>query len=207
MISKIKTIVVIVVAVILISLGIAVTIQYNKIKELTENYKISTANEKALLLKSEEVNGKYRALQLSFDQMSYVKDSLFDKLLETKNQLKLKNSQVKQLQYLSSIAKTTDTVKITDTIFVENFCLDTTLQDNWHKTNLKLCYPNQIEASSEFHSEKQIITSIRKETIKPPCKTWIGRLFQKKHKVLTVDVIESNPYIETKEYKHIEIIK
>ena len=46
---------------------------------------------------------------------------------------------------------------------------------------------------------------VTRETVNPPCKTWIGRLFQKKHNVYNVTVIENNPYINIKENKFIII--
>lgn len=68
-------------------------------------------------------------------------------------------------------------------------------------------YPNKIFVAPEFISDKSIITYLSKETIKPPKKCKFLRAFQRKHKVIVVEIKENNPYIKTKEQKHIEIIK
>lgn len=54
---------------------------------------------------------------------------------------------------------------------------------------------------------KYIIVGYRKEIIDPPKKCFIARWFQKKHKVVEVNVVEKNPYIENKQQRFIEIVK
>lgn len=95
-----------------------------------------------------------------------------------------------------------------DTIFKDkSLCMDTTLHDKWYSINLKLKYPSTTIVKPSFKSEKHIVVSTKKETVNPPRKFWILRLFQKKHKVLHVDVIEKNPYMENQESRYVEIIK
>lgn len=204
---KIRLIIASVVTVIFIALGVTVIALTKKIHNLQEDLSYSSANEKALLLKNDSNKNQIRSLQLTVEQLDYFNDSILEKLNETKQKLKLKDKNIKELQYLAATIKTTDTIHTTDTIFIENVCMDTILQDNWHKINLSLCYPNQIVVNPEFTSEKIIVTHLKKETVKPPKKTCIGRLFQKKHKVVVVEIEEKNPYITTKEYRHIEIVK
>lgn len=206
MISKIRLIIIGIVAVILIALGTTVAIQSSQISRLNRDLSYANANEKALLLKNDSNKNQIRSLQLTVDQLDYFNDSILQKLQAAKNELKVKDKDLKELQYLKTLAAKTDTVIITDTIFVENFCMDTTIQDEWHKTSLELCYPNTIIVSPEFTSEKTIVTHLKKETVNPPKKCWLARLFQKKHKVIIVDIKENNPYITTQEYRHVEII-
>lgn len=206
MISKIRLIIIGIVAVILIALGTTVAIQSSQISRLNRDLSYANANEKALLLKNDSNKNQIRSLQLTVDQLDYFNDSILQKLQAAKNELKVKDKDLKELQYLKTLAAKTDTVIITDTIFVENFCMDTTIQDEWHKTSLELCYPNTIIVSPEFTSEKTIVTHLKKETVDPPKKCWLARLFQKKHKVIIVDIKENNPYITTQEYRHVEII-
>ena len=97
--------------------------------------------------------------------------------------------------------------QIISKIFVEKTNLDTTMRDEWYQLNLQLQYPNKITVSPTFVSEKSIVTHIKKETIKPPKKCKFARWFQRKHKVVVVDIKENNPYITTEDYQHIEIIK
>ena len=56
-------------------------------------------------------------------------------------------------------------------------------------------------------SDLSIFTYNRKEPIKKPKKTKLGRFFQKKRKVLEMEVVENNPNIVIKQNKFIKIIK
>ena len=206
MISKIRLIIIGIVAVILIALGTTVAIQSSQISRLNRDLSYANANEKALLLKNDSNKNQIRSLQLTVDQLDYFNDSILQKLQAAKNELKVKDKDLKELQYLKTLAAKTDTIIIKDTIFAEDFCMDTMVQDEWHKTSLELCYPNTIIVSPEFTSEKTIVTHLKKETVDPPKKCWLARLFQKKHKVIIVDIKENNPYITTQEYRHVEII-
>ena len=179
MISKVKLIIIGIVAVILIVLCTTVAIQSSKISKLNRDLSYANANEKALLLKNDSNKNEIRSLQLTVAQLDYFNDSVLTKLNQAKKELKIKDKDLKELQYLKTLALKTDTIHVTDTIFVEDFCMDTTIQDRWHKTSLELCYPNKIIVTPEFTSEKTIVTHLKKETVNPPKKCWLARLFQK----------------------------
>ena len=68
-------------------------------------------------------------------------------------------------------------------------------------------FPNVVVADYSFKNESLVTTYLKKETIKPPHKCTFIRLFQKKHKVVEVEVVEKNPYIENKQQRFIEIVK
>lgn len=207
MITKIKIIIACIVTVVLLALGTTIAILGHKISNLQEELSYAHSNEKALLLKNDSNKNQIRSLELTVEQLDYFNDSILLKLSEAKRELKIKDKDLKELQYLKTVASKIDTLYINDTIFVKDLCMDTVVKDEWHKTELSLCYPNQIIVSPEFTSEKTIVTHLKKETINPPKKCWLARLFQKKHKVLIVDIKENNPYITTQEYRHVEIIK
>ena len=193
--------------VVIIGLVTTVAILGKKLSNLEKDYSYASANEKALLLKNDSNKNEIRSLQLTVEQLDYFNDSILDKLKETQSKLKIKDKNLKELQYLKTITAKTDTVILTDTIFVEGACVDTVVGDEWVKTNLEMCYPNQIVLTPEVKSEKIIIAHLKKETVNPPKKCWLARLFQKKHKVIVVEIEEKNPYMTTKEYRHVEIIK
>lgn len=193
--------------VVIIGLVTTVAILGKKLSNLENRYSISSANEKALLLINDSNRNEIRSLQLTVDQLDYFNDSILDKLKDTQYKLKIKDNDLKELQYLKTITAKTDTVRLIDTIFVEGACVDTVIGDKWVKTSLELCYPNQIVLTPEVTSEKVIIAHLKKETVNPPKKCWLARLFQKKHKVIVVEIEEKNPYMTTKEYRHVEIVK
>lgn len=179
-----------------------------QVRKLQEKYNSAVENMKtydSILSNSEE---ETRALKLTIEQFKYFNDSVLDKLDETRKELKIKDSKIKSLQYMVSDFSKKDTVRLKDTIFKEpNFRLDTTLGDQWYKVRIGLEYPSTVAVNPEFKSEKHIIVSSKKETINPPKKFWLFRLFQKKHTVLNVDVVEKNPYVENQTSRYIEIIK
>ena len=167
----------------------------------------ASANEKALLLKNDSNKNQIRSLQLTVEQLDYFNDSILEKLKDTQKKLKIKDKNLKELQYLQTQVTKTDTIHVHDTIFREDFCLDTVIGDQWVKTELEMSYPNTIIVTPEVNSEKVIIAHLKKETVNPPKKCWLARLFQRKHKVIVVEIEEKNPYMTTKEYKHVEIVK
>lgn len=205
--SKLKWILISIVTVIFAILSITVAVQFKQIDSLQQDLSQAASNEKALLLHNDNNENEIRNLKFTVEQLDYFNDSILNLLNNTRKQLKIKDANLKELQYLKTIATKTDSIYIHDTIFVENTNIDTTIMDQWYTLNLQLQYPNKIRVSPQFTSEKIIITHLSKETIKPPKKCKLGRLFQKKHKVVRVTIQENNPYIETKQYKYVEIIK
>ena len=127
---------------------------------------------------------------------------------DVRKELKIKDKNIKQLQYLLSISTKKDTVLFTDTIFRDkSLALDTIIGDKWYNIRLGLKYPNLIYTKPTFTSEKYIIVNKKKETINPPKKFFLFRWFQRKHTILEVNMVERNPYIENKNNRFIEIIK
>ena len=166
------------------------------------------ANVKAYSMSLSKEGEKNTALQLTVDQLGYFKDSVLQKLDNTRKELKIKDKNLKALQSLSSSFSKTDTIILKDTLFKEtSLAIDTVLGDKWYNVRLGLKYPSTIVIKPYFKSEKHIIVSSRKETVNPPKKFFLFRLFQKKMTVVHIDVKEKNPYVENETSKYIEIIK
>ena len=189
-------------------LGVTTYIQYKKVKSLNIELSISKSNEKAFIEENNELKDRNLAFKFTIDQINYLNDSLITKMNEVRKELKIKDKDLKQMQYLLSTAQKTDTIVFRDTLFRDrNLQIDTLLGDSWYNIKLGLRYPNLITTTPTFKSEKYIVTSTRKETIKPPKKCAIARWFQKKHKVVEVIIHEKNPYITNKEERFIEIVE
>ena len=189
-------------------LGVTTYIQYKKVKSLNIELSISKSNEKAFIEENNELKDRNLAFKFTIDQINYLNDSLITKMNEVRKELKIKDKDLKQMQYLLSTAQKTDTIVFRDTLFRDrNLQIDTLLGDSWYNIKLGLRYPNLITTTPTFKSEKYIVTSTRKETIKPPKKCAIARWFQKKHKVVEVIIHEKNPYITNKETRFIEIVE
>ena len=207
MLQNIKKYIKIIVSIITIILLIILGIQYHKIDSLKNELSISKSNEKAFLAENSTLKNENLAFKFTIEQLNYFNDSLLVKMNEVRKELKVKDRDLKQMQYLLSEIKKTDTIRFRDTIFInKEVKIDTLLGDDWYNIRLGLQYPNLISITPTIKSEKYIIVGSRKETINPPKKCVIGRWFQRKHRVLEVEVIEKNPFIENKQQRFIEII-
>ena len=172
-----------------------------------KKWKDAVSNVKAydkLLSNSNEKNIAYK---LTAEQLSYANDSILKELNDTRKKLKVKDKNLKSVQYITSTLSRVDTITLKDTIFKEPLKVDTTIGDKWYNVKIALSYPSTIIISPTFKSEKNIVVSTKKETVNPPKKFWLFRLFQKKHTIIKVDVIEKNPYVSNEESRYVETIK
>lgn len=176
-------------------------------KSQDSEYKTAVANVKAYdSYQTREAPN--RALQLKVEQLEYFNDSILKSLDSTRKALGIKDKNLKSLLYIQSRVTKADTITLVDTIFKDRtFYLDTVCGDAWYRTRIELKYPNFIAVTPFFISKKSVVVSMKKETVNPPKKYWIQRLFQKKHKVVIVDIQEENPYVEDEESRYVEIIK
>lgn len=199
----------------LITIGVLIiilvpTILYIQNQRLKEELSYTTINMNAYDVENSHLKDRILVYQFSVEQLNYLKDSILVEMNNVRKELKIKDDNIKRLEYIASTASRTDTIYIreTDTIFREpDFHIDTIKQDEWHSLHLEMSYPNKVTVTPSFKSEKYIITHSRRETIKPPKKCAIGRWFQKKHNVLEVEIVEKNPYIVNDKQKFVEIIK
>ena len=207
MTQKIKLIIGIVITAIIIALSTTIVIMNNRINIL--NYEISNAitNIKAYELENSALRDDTIEFKYTIEQLNYSKDSLNQRINKLRKDLKIKDKDIQKLQYmLSENQKKDSIVFIHDTLFRENIKVDTTLNDNWSKLHLQLEYPNTVLAEYSFKNESLVTTYIKRETVNPPHKCAFIRWFQKKHKVIHVEINEQNPYCEIKEQRFINII-
>lgn len=207
MTQKIKLIIGIVITAIIIALSTIIVIMNNRINVL--NYEISNAitNIKAYELENSALRDDTIEFKYTIEQLNYSKDSLNQRINKLKKDLKIKDKDIQKLQYmLSENQKKDSIVFVHDTLFRDNIKVDTTLNDNWSKLHLQLEYPNTVLAEYSFKNESLVTTYIKRETVNPPHKCAFIRWFQKKHKVIHVEINEQNPYCEIKEQRFINII-
>ena len=195
------------VATILISLLLISYFQYKHIIKLRESNSIFSNNNKALFQESLQIKDQANLYKITIDQLEDMNDSINTKISNVIKENKIKSKYINQLQYINSQISKIDTVELKDTIFVEDFVLDTTITNTGYKLNLKLQYPNKIIVNPVFTNEQVIIFSNKKETVNTPNKFFLFRWFQKKHTIVEVKIINSNPYVDIKEKRFIEIIK
>lgn len=201
----------IIVAVALITLIASLNKQCSELEKFKELYDRELSNVRAYENENAGLNGEIRQYKRTMDDMRMSADSINQKLLDEIDRLKIKDKNVQYLQYQTQVIHKTDTIKIKgDTIFQEKLVtnpIDTVIGDQWYNLDLKLRYPSTIVASPTFNSEKYVVIHTKKEYIKKPSKIFFIRWFQKKHTIVTVDIVEKNPYIENKQSRFIEITK
>ena len=181
---------------------------YNRNQDLKEEISVSMTNQKAFITENTSLKEENRAFKFTVEQLNYYNDSILQKMNDVRKELKIRDNNLKQMQYLLSVSTKKDTVLFTDTIFKDKgLALDTIIGDKWYNIRLGLKYPNLIYTKPTFTSEKYIIVNKKKETINPPKKFFLFRWFQRKHWVMEVQIKEKNPYIKEINNKFVEIIK
>ena len=176
--------------------------------KIEKRWKESTENVKSYSELFSNSENKNKGFKLTIDQLQYFNDSILRELNETREALRIKDSKLKSLQYLSSTFIKYDTLIIKDTLFKDpQIQVDTVLSDEWYSIRIGLKYPSTVTVNPMFRSIKNIVVSSRRETVNPPKKFFLFRWFQKKHTILNIDVIEKNPYMKEQNSRYIEIIK
>ena len=176
--------------------------------KIEKRWKESTENVKSYSELFSNSENKNKGFKLTIDQLQYFNDSILRELNETRESLKVKDSKLKSLQYLSSTFIKYDTLIIKDTLFKDpQIQIDTILSDEWYSIRIGLKYPSTVTVNPMFRSVKHIVVSSKRETVNPPKKFFLFRWFQKKHTILNIDIIEKNPYIKEQNSRYIEIIK
>lgn len=189
-------------------LAVSTYILYNRNQDLKDEISVSMSNQKAFIAENSSLKEENRVFKFTVEQLNYYNDSILQKMNNIRKELKIKDKNLKQLQYLLSVSTKKDTVLFTDTIFRDkSLALDTIIGDKWYNIRLGLKYPFYIYTEPTFTSEKYIIVNKKKETVNPPKKFFLFRWFQRKHWVMEVHIKEKNPYIKETNNKFVEIIE
>ncbi len=168
------------------------------------NYK---AYDELLARRLDSANARNYELKLTKEQLEYSQDSVVRKLDEVRKELDIKTKNLERLEYIESVTVRHDSIFTTDTIFIDGVDVDTTLADAWRVVRVRLGYPNRVGVDTEFKNELSVVVSSEKQTIKPPSKIFFVRWFQRKHRMVKIDVVDANPYASVKEQRFVEIVK
>ena len=194
--------------VVIVLMGIALVAMIKSKRETEKKWKEAVENVKAYSEQYSSSEKKNRAFKLTIDQLKYSNDSIVQKLDDVRKELKIKDSKLQSLQYVSSSFARTDTIILKDTLFKDpQVEVDTLVSDEWYSVRVGLKYPATVAVSPMFRSEKSIIVSTKKEIVNPPKKFFLFRWFQKKQIVVNIDVVEKNPYVRNQDNRYIEIVR
>ena len=206
--DKIKKILILSTVIIVILLIIFLAISIVRLKSLQLDYGNAMNNITAYQLENSKLSDANRVYKMTISELEYSQDSLFKAMDSVRRILKIKDKNLNQIQYIKYEIRVTDTLELVDTIFIKpSFYMDTTLSDKWHSTRIMMKYPSYIMVEPSLESDKYVVFSFKKETVKPPRKFFLFRWFQKKQKVVNVDVVETNPYITNKAQRFMEVVK
>lgn len=173
-----------------------------------KKWKEAVENAKAYSELFSNSENKNRAFKLTIDQLKNSNDSIFKELNGARKELKVKDSKLKSLQYVSSSFSKGDSITFPDTVFINSHVnIDTLLSDDWYSVKVGLKYPSTVTVEPTFKSIKYIVVSAKKETVNPPKRFFLFRWFQKKQIRLNVDVVEKNPYVQNQDNRFVEIVR
>lgn len=197
------------VAILMVVLFVSIYALFSTKRSADKKWKEAVENAKAYSELFSNSKNKNRAFKLTIDQLKNSNDSIFQELNEAKKKLKVKDSKLKSLQYISSSFSKVDTITLKgDTIFKDSHVnIDTLLFDDWYSVKVGLKYPSTVSIEPKFISIKYIVVSAKKETVNPPKRFFLFRWFQKKQIRLNVDVVEKNPYVQNQDNRFVEIVR
>ena len=194
--------------IIVIALLVGVIIfQSVRLNNRTKQYEIAIQNNKAYENQFDVIQEQNKMFQFTIEQLEILNDKSIKELDSTRKELGIKDKKIQQMSKVKEKIYIVDSIVVHDTIFDKpDFVLDTCLGDEWYQSCLHMAYPNEISSQIDINTDLSCFIHTSRETINPPCKTWIGRLFQRKHTVINVTVKENNPYSNIQETKFIKII-
>lgn len=199
-----KYIYIIIALVILCGFGIFKSIEYSK---LSRKYDTAIQNNKAYESQLNVIQDENKIFQFTIEQLEILNDKSIKELDSIRKELGIKDKKLQQMGKVKEKIYIVDSIIVHDTIFDNpDFVLDTCLGDEWYQNCLHMAYPNEISSQIDINTDLNCFIHTTRETINPPCKTWLGRLFQRKHTVINVNVVENNPHSNVKEVKFIKIL-
>ena len=197
--------------VILIIIGLlagTIFVQRARIQNLNNELAVAVNNNKAYEFENQGLKDKAMEFQFTVDQLNNSKDSLIQKINQIRKDLKIKDKQIIDLQYLASENSKRDSIVfVHDTLFQKGVAIDTLIGDKWSKLALHCEYPNLVDVNYSFNNETTVVVHGSRVTVDPPKKCFLSRWFQKKQDIVEVDIVQENPYCTNKESKFIKILK
>lgn len=197
------------ISILMVVLLVSIYALFSTKRSADKKWKEAVENAKAYSELFSNSENKNRAFKLTIDQLRNSNDSIFKDLNKARKELKVKDSKLKSLQYVSSNFSKVDTITLKgDTIFKGSHVnIDTLLFDDWYSVKVGLKYPSTVSIEPKFISIKYIVISAKKETVNPPKRFFLFRWFQKKQIRLNVDVVEKNPYVQNQDNRFVEIVR
>lgn len=181
--------------------------QCSRSKKYKALYEKELQNVEAYEVANSGLNEEVVQFKRTMDELQASKDSIDRKLMSVMKELKIAKNKVEEMQYQESQMHVIDTVVISDTIFIKNTDIDTTVGDEWYNMNIKLQYPSTVITEPTFNSEQYIYIYNEKKYVGGKSKCFFINWFKKTYTATEVKIEEKNPYIKTTNHKFIKIDK
>lgn len=174
---------------------------YEKARNERDTY---ATNAKAYAAEATTQRGEAMVFKMRARDLEESMDTLFMRIDSIRKAAKVKRRNLKEVHWRETVVERVDTVWLTDSIFVS--CLDTVLSDGWVETRISVTPPNEVSVGTKVRNETTLLVRSRRETVNPPRKFPLFRLFQRKHTVVEVETVEGNPHCVERGARHVEII-
>lgn len=174
----------------------------NRYKKL---YERELQNVEAYQISNSGLEGEIRQYKMTISDLMTSRDSLDRKLVATMQQLKIKEKNLQELQYQTTISTKIDTINCIDTIFVQDVHIDTTIGDKWYSLRLQMEHPSTIITTPTFNSEQYVYIYNTTEYKGGKSKIFFINWFKKKYTVTNIKMEERSPYINITNQKFIKV--
>lgn len=161
------------------------------------------ANMKAYSSALDDATAGERVLRLRVEELAASGDAQLRAMDSLRREVGVRDRRLRSMHRRVTVVGRADTVLVPDTVVAAR--LDTVVDDGWVRTSVSLA-PGRVAVSSLVRNETTLIVSSRRETVRPPRRFPLFRLFQRRHTVVTVKAVEANPWCETREARSVEIV-
>lgn len=161
------------------------------------------ANMKAYAMAAGDSESEGRVLRLRVTELKASADRQLRSMDSLRREIGVRDGRLRAMHRRVTVVARVDTVLVPDTVVAAR--LDTVLDDGWVRAELSLA-PGRVSLGCRVRNETTVVVSSRRETVRPPRRFPLFRLFQRKHTVVAVTAVEANPWCETREARSVEII-
>lgn len=160
---------------------------------------------KAYASACEDSEDESRVFRLRISELTASSDSLMRRVDSLRRELGVRDKRLRAVHYRSTVVERRDTIVLRVPAVTTD--VDTVIDDGWVRTAVSLRRPDSLSVATRVRNETTIVVKTRRETVEPPKRFFLLRLFQRKHTVVTVVAKEGNPWCETREARSVEIVE
>lgn len=148
--------------------------------------------------------GEARVFRLRADELASSRDTLMMRVDSLRRAAGVRLRDLRAAHWRETVVERVDTLWLADSILIAD--MDTVVDDGWTRVSLSLRAPRGVSVGVSVRNETALIVRARRETVRPPRRFPLFRLFQRKRTVVEVEALEGNPRCEERARRHVEII-